>query len=181
MKDVHNRVLLLVALMMVAVAARLLPHPPNFSPIGAIALFAGASFADRRLALVLPLAIMLISDLFIGLHQTLPVVYGCLALNVLLGQWAGNKLSVSRLLPAGLLGSVIFFVATNVAVWLNYGSPTWESLATYFAQAVPFFRYTLAGDMFYGCVLFGSLAFAQVYFPNLKPAATPAAATTVLA
>lgn len=171
MRDLQNRTLFLIALTVLAVVARLIPHPPNFSPLGALALFGGASFADRRMAFLLPLAVMLLSDLFLGIHSLLPVVYGCLMLNVLLGRWAGNKLNVSRLVPAALLGSVIFFVITNLGVWLTYHEPTWQGLVECFALAIPFFQNTLASDLFYGSLLFGSLALAQSWFPALKPGA----------
>ncbi len=170
MKDLQNRTLFLVGLMALAVVARLLPHPPNFSPLGALALFGGASLADRRLAFVLPLGVMLMSDLFLGLHSTLPYVYACLAFNVLLGRLAGNGLSVSLLIPAGLLGSFVFFLVTNFAHWFSYEALTWESLVACYVGAIPFYQNSLAGDAFFGCVLFGSLALAQAYFPSLKPA-----------
>lgn len=170
MKELQNRTLFLVGLMALAVIARLLPHPPNFSPLGALALFGGASLADRRLAFVLPLGVMLMSDLLLGLHSTLPYVYACLAFNVLLGRWAGSGLSVARLLPAGLVGSFVFFLVTNFAHWFSYEALTWESLVACYVGAIPFYQNSLAGDAFFGCVLFGSLGLAQTYFPSLKPA-----------
>ena len=116
MKDIRSRTLLLIVMIGLAVVARLLPHPHNFTPLGALALFGGASFADRRLALVVPLIAMLISDLFLGLHWMVPVVYACLLVNVLLGRWAGDKLNLARLVPAAVLGSIVFFIGTNLAV-----------------------------------------------------------------
>lgn len=169
MKRIDNRTLFLVVLTVLAVVARLLPHPPNFSPLGALALFGGASFLDRRLAFVLPLVVMALSDLYLGWHSVLPLVYGCLLVNVALGRWAGPNLNLSRLLPAGLLGSLVFFVVTNLGVWLNYPEQTWQNLLACFTLAIPFFQNTLAGDLFFGSLLFGSLAVAQSRFPALKP------------
>ena len=181
MNDLKNRTLFLTALIGLAVLARLLPHPPNFSPLGALALFAGASFADKRLALLIPLLAMLLSDWFLGLHATLPAVYACLAFSVLLGRWAGNGLKISRLVPAALLGSIVFFIGTNLAVWQVYHEPTWQGLVTTFTLAIPFFQNTLAGDLVFGSILFGALGLAQSRFPGLKPASAPTAELQTLA
>ncbi len=170
MHEIKSRTLFLTALIGLAVVARLLPHPPNFSPLGALALFGGASFADRRLALFIPLTAMLISDLFLGLHATLPAVYACLAINVLIGRWAGNGLAISRLLPAAVVGSLIFFLGTNLVYWLAFYDPSWQSLVTCFTMALPFYQYTLASDLVFGGILFGALGLAQAYFPTLRPA-----------
>jgi hypothetical protein len=170
MKDTTNRVLLLTGLIALGVVARLLPHPDNFVPLGALALFGGASFADRRLALLVPLLAMLISDLWLGWHSTLPVVYVCLAANVFLGRWAGDRLQVSRLIPAGLAGALVFFVGTNLAFWYAYHPHTLSELLICFGNALPFFRSSLAADMIYGCTLFGALALAQSFQPSFRPA-----------
>lgn len=88
------RFLVLVGMILGAAASRLIPHPFNFTPIGAMALFGGACFADRRAAFLVPLAAMFLSDLAIGLlsgslslglHPLIPVVYGSFALIVCLG------------------------------------------------------------------------------------------------
>ena len=76
------RAMLLIGMIAAAAALRLLPHPSNFTPIGALALFAGAHFDDKRWAFVLPLAAMLLSDAVIGFHVQMPIVYGTFALVV---------------------------------------------------------------------------------------------------
>ena len=68
------RFAIIAGLILAAAASRLLPHPPNFTPIGAVALFGGACLADKRLAFLVPLAAMFLSDLVIGLHRGMPVV-----------------------------------------------------------------------------------------------------------
>lgn len=171
MKDTTNRILLLTGLITLGVIARLLPHPDNFVPLGALALFGGASFADRRLALLVPLAAMLISDLWLGWHSTLPVVYACLAANVFLGRWAGDQLRVSRLIPATLAGSLVFFVGTNLAFWYAYHPHTLSELLICFGNALPFFRSSLTADIVYGAALFGTLALVQVLLPTFRPTA----------
>src|SRR5688500_16153209 len=91
------RNLLLAGLIVAAALSRLVPHPFNFSPIEAIALFSGAYFLDRRLAIAVPLAGMFLSDLFLGLHEGMFVVYGCIALMAWFGRGLATKRSATRI------------------------------------------------------------------------------------
>jgi hypothetical protein len=157
-----------------AALARLVPHPPNFTPIGAMALFGGACLADRRLALAVPLAAMFLSDLFIGLHVLIPVVYGSFALNVLLGRWLRSRRTLVTTAAVTLIGSVQFFVVTNFACWLLWYPHTVEGLVTCYVAAIPFFQNTLLGDAVFVTTLFGGLAVAERGFPVLREPATAA-------
>jgi hypothetical protein len=166
----------IAGLIATAVLGRLIPHPPNFTPVAAVALFGGACLADRRLALVLPLAALFASDLFLGLHVLLPVVYGSFGVNVLLGRWLRSRRTVLNTAAVTLLGSIQFFVVTNFACWVLWYPHTWEGLVTCYAAAVPFFQNTLAGDAVFASALFGGLALAERAFPVVseKPALAPA-------
>ena len=155
---------ILIASTLIAFAAgmRLLPHPPNFAPVAAVALF-GGYFLPRRWAIVLPFGAMLLSDAVIGFYdgRIMAAVYACLALSVFLGRWArrqGDR-TVS-LIGSCLAGSVVFFAITNLAVWLWSGTYPYNAsgLVACYAAAVPFFRNTLAGDLFYATALFGLYA-----------------------
>ncbi len=162
------RALVLSVFVAAGVVARLLPHPPNFTPIGALAIFCGACYADRRLAVAVPLAAMLLSDLFIGLHLLIPVVYGSFAVNVLLARLLRQR---RRPLPVTLVtcaGSVQFFLTTNFACWLTMYPHTWEGLVTCYVNALPFFRNTVLGDLTFVAVLFGGLAVAERVFPRIR-------------
>jgi hypothetical protein len=159
-----------------AALARLIPHPPNFTPIGAMALFGGACFADRRTALLVPLATLLLSDLFLGLHVLIPVVYGSFAVNVLLGRWLRSRRTVLSTAAVTLIGSIQFFVVTNFACWVLWYPHTAEELVTCYVAAIPFFQNTLLGDAVFATGLFGALALAERGFPALRerPALVPA-------
>lgn len=173
--ETKDRTLVLSALVVLGISGRfLLNDVPNFAPVGAIALFAGASFADRRLAIGLPLLVMLISDAVVGFHSTVPFVYVGMLLYVMLGMWAGNRLQPSRLLPATILGSATFFFITNFGAFLTFYPNTWSGLVECYTLALPFFRNTLAGDLFFGSLLFGCLGLAQLTWPRLRPATNPA-------
>ena len=114
----NARFVTICGLIFVAVLSRLIPHPPNFTPVMAIALFGGAYFQDKKLAFLVPLAAMLVSDLFIGLHSTIFFVYGGFALVVLLGFWLKDRVSFSGVLGTGFASAVVFFLITNFGAWL---------------------------------------------------------------
>lgn len=153
-----------------AALVRLLPHPWNFTPIGAMALFSGATFRDRRLAFGVPLATLFLSDLAIGLHSLMWAVYGSFAMMVCLGTWLRARRRLWPIAATTLAGSVLFFVVTNFAVWLSGMTypKTPAGLVACYVAAIPFFGNTLAGDAFYVALLFGSFALAEHHIPALR-------------
>ena len=104
------RFLVLLGMILLAAAFRLIPHPPNFAPITAMALFGGAYCSDKRLAFVLPLTAMFLSDVAIGLHTLMPVIYGSFVLIVCVGLWLRQWLPITG---AALASSILFFILTN--------------------------------------------------------------------
>jgi hypothetical protein len=168
------RILLLTGMITTAALSRLIPHPPNFSPVAALALFGGAAIASKRLAFVLPLAAMFLSDLILGFSPLTPVIYGCFALIVCLGFWVKRSQSVGRIGLAAVAGAILFFAVTNFGVWAMglYYSKTGTGLAECFTAAIPFFWNTLTSDLFYAALLFGALRAAEWRWPVFRP--TPA-------
>lgn len=148
-------------LILLAATLRLLPHPENFAPITAVAIFGGA-LLPRRLAVVAPLAAIIVTDLIIGMHDLIPVTWGSFALIALASNVWLKKPTFLRGAGMALASSFFFFVTTNFAVWLTSGmyDRTLAGLAQCFALAVPFFRNTLISDLIYTGVLFGLYAFA---------------------
>lgn len=137
---------------------RVIPHPPNVSPVAAMALFGGVYFADRKLAFIIPLFALVVSDLIIGLHGTLPFVYGAFAVTVVAGIWLRDKLSVMSVASAALATSLLFFVVTNFGAWLfNTGlyPSTPAGLLQSYVAGIPFYANTLIGDLFFTALLFG--------------------------
>lgn len=169
---IHSRSFALALVVLAAAASRLLPHPPNFTPIAAMALFGGAHFADRRQAFLVPLGVMALSDLVIGLHQLVPVVYGSFALIVGIGLWLRTRRTPATIAAAAIASSVVFFLITNFGVWAlgSWYPKTAAGLLAAYVAAVPFFRNTLAGDLFYTAVLFGGFALLGRLFPSLREA-----------
>lgn len=172
--SLNARVWMVFAMIAIAAASRLIPHPPNFTPIAALALFGGAYLPGRRAAFLVPLAGLFVSDLALGLHGLLPVVYGAFALIVCLGFWLRSRRTVFSIAAATLASSVLFFALSNLGVWAfdSLYPRTWEGLVACYIAAIPFFQNALLGDAFYSAILFGGLALAERGFPMLRePAA----------
>jgi hypothetical protein len=139
-----------------AVLIRFLPHPANVVPITAMALFCGA-YLNKKYAIFLPLAVMLISDLFLGFHKTILFVYGSFLIASIIGIALKDKVKIKNVIGASLLSSIIFYVITNFGVWLTSGmyEMTGLGLIRCYVLAIPFFRNTLVGDLFYTAMIFG--------------------------
>src|SRR5258707_6203352 len=165
------RLLLAFAIIVIAAALRIAPHPWNFTPVGAMALFSGALIRDRRLAFTFPLLALFAGDLFVGFYKltVMLIVYASFLLSVLIGRWVQNHRSLARISGATLLGTIQFFLVTNFAVWwlLNSYPKTAQGLAACYLAGVPFFWNTLAGDAFYSALLFGAYALAERFIPAL--------------
>ena len=157
--DKKTKIIISAILITLGVVCRLLPHIWNFAPIAAIALFAGV-YLGRRYALVLPLLTMLIGDLFLGFYSwpVMLAVYVSFVLVGFLGTLIKKHKSVETVLAGSILASVIFFLATNWAVWQfsPWYAKNLAGLMQAFTMALPFFRNTLLGDLFYISVLFGA-------------------------
>ncbi|MEO7251201.1 MAG: DUF6580 family putative transport protein [Arenimonas sp.] len=173
--------LLLGGMILLAALSRLLPHPPNFSPVEAIALFGGAYFSSRLSALCLPLAAMLVSDLALGqinggiyseyfLSAGFVLVYLCIALSTLLGFGLRGRVSPFRVLGYSLLGSSLFFLVTNFGTWLGSAMypQTSDGLLAAYVAGIPFFQNTVLGTLVYATVLFGSFAWLRQRHPALS-------------
>lgn len=176
-----------LSLVTVAVIARLLPHPPNFTPMAAIALFGGAVLVGQRGMMFVILAAMLISDAIIGWHPVAPVIYGALIANVVIGRrflrpmmTSGSMglTGVARIAGASLLGSVLFFLVSNLGHFFLYYPTSWSSLIACYTAAIPFFQFTVAGDLVYSTAFFSAYAFATQGLPALRGSTRRTAAWT---
>ena len=169
----HSRLLALLGAIVVAAALRLVPHPPNFTPIGAMALFSGAYLGRRALAFVAPIAALLLSDLVLGFYHGMATVYFSVAVIVMIGIAGLARVSALRVGGAAVASSVLFFVITNFGMWLFSGfyPRTWLGLEACYVAAIPFFQNTLAGDLFYATLLFGGFRVAELLMPRLKAGA----------
>jgi len=163
------RTLLAAVLILIAAALRIAPHPWNFTPVGAMAIFSGAILRGRRLAFLFPLLALFAGDIFIGFHKLMPIVYASFLASVAIGLLLRKHRTVPRVGLATLAGAIQFFLVTNFAVWafgLTYPHTT-AGLLTCYIAGVPFFWNTLAGDAVYAILLFGGFALAERLLPDL--------------
>jgi hypothetical protein len=167
MKSEKTKIIISIILISLGVACRLLPHPFNFAPIAAIALFTGA-YLGKRYALTLPIVAMFIGDIFIGFYEwpLMITVYGSFVLIGLLGLGIKRHKSIETVIGASLGASILFFILTNWAVWQfsPWYAHTWSGLLQCYTLALPFFRNTLIGNLFYTGVLFGAYELIAVYY-----------------
>jgi hypothetical protein len=147
---------LLPALCIAAITAtRLLPHPPNFTPVGAVALFSGALIPGPA-GVLIPLIALFLSDTFLGFHDTLLYVYGSFLIIFLIGKYLKKQSSFGILSGSSLLSSVLFFVITNFGVWqaTTLYPKTLSGLFQSYVMGLPFFGNTVAGDFVYTMIIF---------------------------
>lgn len=172
-RSVLANVFVFTALVGVAFASRFTDIAPNFAAVAAAGLFAGFYFRSRVAAVAVPVVAMLLSDPFLGGYPWYQViaVYGCLTLPVLFGRLMNGRATPLRIVGSSLAASVVFFVVTNFAVWAGgvYGYSA-ADLARCYIAAVPFFKYTLSGDLFFAAAIFGVHAAAQSIAVLRRPA-----------
>jgi hypothetical protein len=176
-------------IILLAAASRLLPHPPNVAPVGAMALFGAAYYGKRYQAFIAPVVAMWLSDLvlnnviygryfdhFVWLYPGMLFTHGAFVFIVLLGTRALRRVSPLRLALAVPGASVIFYLVSNIGVWLTSGlyPLTTSGLLSCLGAGLPFFGNTLAGDVFYSAVMFGLFEWSTRRFPALKSSSCPA-------
>ncbi|MCO5248312.1 MAG: hypothetical protein M9887_05110 [Chitinophagales bacterium] len=164
----------IVFIVTLAVAIRILMNGkiPNFAPIGALALFAGAYIQNLKTAIILPITALLLSDLVLGMHSTMIFVYASFFMIILFSRAInGRNKSIAKTFGSTLLASVLFFLVTNFGVWLLTGMYSMDisGLLSSYMAGVPFFRYTLMGDLFYVTLFFGAYeGITHFVLPSIK-------------
>ncbi len=149
---------------------RLLPHLPNVSPIAAMALFGGAYFSDKRVAFIIPFAALFLSDLILGLHNSMIFVYAGFALTVAIGFWLKSRVTLTNTAFTMVASSVLFFLLTNFGAWMTSGlyAKTAAGLMQAYAAGIPFFQNSLLGNLVYAAVIFGGYHLLQKNVAALK-------------
>ncbi len=173
----NKRLLTLSVIVLSAAMARVLPHPPNVTPIAAMALFGGAYLFNRKLAFLLPLSAMFLSDLGLWALGQVPLpgqqsvwVYAGFSLTVCLGFLLRQHRRVLPIAGATLASAVLFYLVTNFGVWATGAlyPRTVAGFAACYTAAIPFFRNMLLGDVWYVALLFGGFALMEKWFPVLR-------------
>jgi hypothetical protein len=182
-KKIDLRFGVISMMILLAALSRLIPHPANFAPIGAMALFGTAYYSKRHWAFIIPIASMWISDLilnnvvygqyfdhFVWFYSGSLFTYGAFALIVLLGMFTLKKVRIPMLAVSALGASMIFFIVSNFGVWFSgimYPKDLGGLMACY-AAGIPFFKNTLAGDLVYSALMFGAFELSARKIPQLR-------------
>jgi hypothetical protein len=165
-QQTHARLLLATALVVLGTLMRIAPHPWNLTPIGAVALFSGASFQRKRWSFAMPLVALFLSDIAIGFHSLMPVVYATFALTVVIGILVKGG-SPARVAAGAVVSATLFYIVTNFAMWTISAiyPKTLAGLVACYVAAIPFYGTMLAGDLLYSALLFGTFAWAERRLP----------------
>lgn len=167
-----ERLITLTGIILAAAASRLLPHPYNFTPVAAIALFSGAQFDRKWLAFFVPLAALVLSDAVIGFYEFAQMLatYAGFAAVVCLGFLIRRHQNFFSIASATVAGAIAFFLITNCSLWINPSMypKSFEGVMQGYVAGLPFFQNTLLSDIFYSALLFGGFALAERKYSVLK-------------
>lgn len=156
-----ERWLLIIALVILGIGSRLIPHPPAATAMTAVIL-ASAYYLGPSASVLVSLTVLLLSDMVLGTYE-LPVmisVYGSFLAIAALGMLLVGKQSVTRRVALIASGSIVFFLITNAAVWFftPWYPKDFSGLLMSYTLALPFLRNMLLGDFIYTAALFGALS-----------------------
>jgi hypothetical protein len=156
-----KREVVLVLFVVFAGILRVIPHPPNFAPVTALALFSGVYFRNKTLGILIPITSMILSDLILGFYSISYWVYGSFILVSIFGM-VFRKINFKSI----VLSSLIFFFFSNLGVWVLGYPKTLEGFLTCYYLAIPFFGYSILGNLFYSVVLKNSLNYIENKWPT---------------
>ena len=159
--------MLVFVLLIIGVLSRILLHVPNFTPVVALALF-GGTYLKKRQAIILPLALMFLSDLIIGFHNIMLFTYGSVLLIAAMGLWLRKHKTVGMIFTASIASAIVFFIVTNFGSWLVMYPLTFSGLKQCYIAAIPFFRFQLLSTLAYGGVFFGLYELAAYFVKDTR-------------
>lgn len=158
-------------LIIAGIFSRLIPHPPNFTALVATSMFGGFYLKNIKQAICVVLGAMLLSDLILGFHILMPVIYLTLLIPILFAhQLAQKSISIKWIVSGSIAASLLFFITTNLAVWgfTTLYPKTFPGLVSCYVAALPFLQNQIFGDLFYNSVIFGAFFILQIKFPILR-------------
>jgi hypothetical protein len=151
--------MLAISLVLIGILLRFIPHTANFTPVAAIALFAGV-YLNKKQALLVPLLLMVISDMFLGIHNVVIFTWGSFALVTLIGFWARKHKTIKGIVSSSLVSSILFYLVTNFGVWFTGWYPQdLKGLTDCYILGVPFLRIFTISTLLYTVIFFGAYEF----------------------
>ncbi|MDD5097038.1 MAG: hypothetical protein PHU59_00900 [Candidatus Omnitrophica bacterium] len=160
--------MLAISLIIIGILLRFIPHTANFTPVAAIALFAGV-YLNKKQALIVPLLLMIISDIFLGMHNVVLFTWGSFALVTLLGFWAKQHKTFLGIVSSSVAASLLFYLVTNFGVWaMGWYPQTAKGLLDCYILGLPFLRTFSVATLVYTVVFFGVYEFIASRVRNSK-------------
>ena len=185
-KQNNSSILTVAFLILVAAVTRYFPHPPNFTAIGAMAIFGGVAISNKKLAFLLPLAALFLSDVALQLFSSTKgfygtsqyFVYGAFMIITALSTLMKKK-SATNIFFAAIWSGIIFFIVSNFGTWASGDiyPKTLNGLSICFIEAIPFYKNeffgnfllnTIYGNLFFSAILFGIYAITQKTYTAQK-------------
>ena len=158
--DNNKYILVFLLIVVTSFSNVLLSNIPNFSPVASVALFSGFYLSNKKIALLVPIICMLISDYFIGFHSLMWAVYLSFSATVVIG-FLMKKAKSKLIFLNSIFSAVLFFIITNFAVWASgsFYSKDFTGLLTCFSMGIPFLKNTLLSAVIFSSILFGGYEF----------------------
>ena len=148
--------MLAISLIVIGILLRFIPHAANFTPVAAIAIFAGV-YLNKKQALIVPLLLMVLSDMFLGMHNVVLFTWGSFVLVACLGIWAKNHKTFKAIFSTSIASSVLFYLITNFGVWaMGWYPKTAQGLLDCYILGLPFLRNFGVATLIYTAVFFGA-------------------------
>ncbi len=158
-----KKLFFLTGIIVLSVFSRLIPHPPNFTSLIAVALFSGVYLDNKTLAIAIPIITMFLSDLIIGFHDLITFVYLSFAIIVVLGFAIRKKKTIINIIVANITAALLFYLLTNLGVWYlgNLYPKSLDGLYLSYLAALPFLTNSILSSLFYSMVIFGGFELAK--------------------
>jgi hypothetical protein len=168
------RAFFVISAILIAAFSRFIPHPYNFTAVGAIALFAGATMSNRWLSLIIPMAAMFLTDLFFTFHNTMWATYSAMALTSMIGWAIRDRQNFITIAMGSLVSALLFFFITNAAMWVvgffipdGFYTRDFAGLVNSIVQGIPYMSNTIISQLIYTGILFGAFHTVRVWKPTL--------------
>ena len=145
--------MLIFMIICLGIFSRIVVHTPNFTPVLSLA-FLGGMYLKGRQSVLVPLALMVMSDFIIGFYPLVFLTWGSIVLISILGLWLKERKNFVTILGGSIVSAVIFFIVTNFGAWLTLYPHTIDGLRQCYILAIPFFRSSLLSTVAYSLVFY---------------------------
>lgn len=151
----------IAGIILLLAASRLIPHPPNFTPVGAMAILVGAYIKDLRLGIFILFIAMILSDAVLGLHSSLLYVYAAIAAIVIMNRYLLQKITNTKLAFSTIVSALLFFIVTNFGAWLTHDiyAHTFSGLLQAYIAGIPFLKNTLLSNALFVALSLVSISY----------------------